>query len=179
VLNVLELRQQTQHDDLTGLLTRGAILALAAQELSRRDRHGRPAALLMLDVDRFRGINDRLGHPGADALLRRIATCAAGALRTGDQIARVGGDEFMILLPETVPPEATVVAEQVRRRVSELSHPQMSAGDVTISIGVAPLRDCITTVDACSVTADQLLYAAKGAGRNRCQQNLARRSLAA
>lgn len=179
VLSELELRKQTQHDELTGLLTRGAIFALAAQELSRRDRHGRPAALLMFDVDRFRGINDRLGHPGADKVLRSIATCAAAALRTGDQIARVGGDEFMILLPETLPPEATVVAERVRQRIAELSHPELPPGAVTISIGVAPLRDDIATVDAWSVTADQLLYGAKAAGRNCCQQSRARVSIAA
>jgi diguanylate cyclase (GGDEF)-like protein len=166
VMTELGLRQQTQHDALTGLLTRGAIVALARLELARRDRHDRPAVLLMFDVDHFRDINERFGHPGGDRILRSVATCAAAALRTGDQIARVGGDEFMILLPETSVDEAEFVAERVRRSVAALVQPDQPGGAVTISIGIAPLASHIDNFDAWAVAVDQLLYCAKQSGRN-------------
>lgn len=169
VLNEMELRQQTQHDELTGLFTRGAIIARAEQELSRRDRHGRPAVLMMLDIDHFRAVNTRLGHPGADLLIQRIATGAATALRDGDIIARAGGDEFMVLLPETLPHEAELVAERIRNAVTGLAHTPLSRGPLSISIGIAPLTDHIRSVQAWTVTADQCLYAAKRSGRNCCQ----------
>lgn len=166
VLNELEMRQQAQRDELTGLLTRGAFVAQAELELARRDRHDRPAALLMFDVDHFRGINERVGHPGADQILRAIATCASSALRAGDQIARAGGDEFLILLPETSPDEAEVVAERIRRSIAEMTHAALPGGAVTISIGIMPLTSYITNFDAWAVAVDQLLYAAKKSGRN-------------
>jgi diguanylate cyclase (GGDEF)-like protein len=166
VLNEFEMRQQAQHDELTGVLTRGAIIAQARLEIARRDRHNRPSALLMFDVDRFRGINDRLGHPGADHVLRTLAVGASSALRTGDHIARVGGDEFMILLPETLPDEAEAVAERVRKSVAGITYRGLPVGAVTISLGVAPLTRHIADFDAWAVTVDQLLYCAKQAGRN-------------
>lgn len=177
VLNELEMRQQAQHDELTGLLTRGAIVAQARLALARRDRHDRPAALLMFDVDRFRGINERLGHPGADQVLSAIATCASSALRTGDQIARVGGDEFMILLPETLPDEAEAVAERVRQSVASMAHPGLPGDAVTISIGIAPLTNSIASFDAWAVTVDQLLYCAKHSGRNCARRSWNRESV--
>lgn len=169
VLNEFDLRQQVQRDELTGLLTRGAMMVRAGEALAHRGRNDRPAVLMMLDVDHFRGANDRLGNPGADALLRQIAGVAAAALRSGDLIARAGGDEFMVLLPDTLPDEADVVAERIRQSVAELSWTPVSGGIVSISIGLAPLTDHIHTVQAWSVTADQCLYGAKQSGRNRCQ----------
>jgi diguanylate cyclase (GGDEF)-like protein len=179
VLVELELRQRSQRDELTGLLTRGAIIAQAGQELARRDRHDRPAALLMLDIDRFHAVNNALGYAAGDSVISAIATCAAAALRTGDQIARAGGDEFLILLPETLPEEAAVVAERVRHAVAGLSYAAMPGGSVTISIGVAALNPYIGNVDAWTSAAGQLLDSAKQSGRNRCQHNLAPAPLAA
>ena len=179
VLGELEMRQQTQRDELTGLMTRGAMVAKAGQELARRDRHGRPVALLMLDVDRFCGVNQVLGAAEADLVLRDIATCASDALRTGDLIARAGGDELMILLPETLPEEATLVAERIRQSIADLSPPGLPSGSLTVSIGVAPLTEAIATVDSWVTVANQLLYCAKQSGRNRCQQSQATLGIAA
>jgi diguanylate cyclase (GGDEF)-like protein len=166
VLKELEMRQQVQRDELTGLLTRGAFVAQAELELARSDRHERPAALLMFGVERFRGINQQVGHPGADQILRAIATCASSVLRAGDQIARAGGDEFLVLLPETSPDEAKIVAERIRRSIAEMTHTALPGGAVTISIGIMPLTRHIANFDAWAVAVDQLLYAAKKSGRN-------------
>jgi diguanylate cyclase len=122
---------------------------------------GQHNALLVIDVDEFKEINDTQGHDAGDALLVRLGQAIRGAVRTGDMVARVGGDEFTVLLPLCTQSEASRVAEQVRTAVLE-----MSGGDVTVSIGGAPLG---ADRRGAVLDADRALYAAKAAGRNRSE----------
>ena len=96
-----ELEKQARRDSLTGLLNRREILRLAEQELTRARRQGSPVALLMLDLDHFKSINDQFGHPAGDEVLRHVAELMTHAIRQTDQVARFGGEEFVVLLPDT------------------------------------------------------------------------------
>lgn len=141
-------------DPLTGLANRRAFDDVA-HTLAAPDR---PASLLVIDVDRFKTINDTAGHDAGDRLLRSVATAIAAAVRPSDFCARIGGDEFAIVLTDCSGDDALVVAERVRRDVARLD-----AG-VTLSIGVAPLGG--DDVRGAMLAADQALYAAKAAGRD-------------
>jgi diguanylate cyclase (GGDEF)-like protein len=149
-------------DSLTGLFNQGYFRQRLTEEVARAARYGIPLSLILIDVDHFKQVNDRLGHAAGDALLRRIANIiAAGCRRTDYQGVRRGGDEFAIILPHTPASAAEQLAERLRQTVA-------ASTDVTLSIGVADLDLC-----ACADTptldrnADRALYAAKAAGRNR------------
>ena len=158
-------------DALTGVLNRRRFTDLAADELSRALRHGTPVALLMIDLDHFKAVNDRLGHAGGDAVLRSFAATAEHVMRQGDVFGRVGGEEFAALLPQTSLDGAVVLAERLRQRLGD--EPAQVGSTVmpfTVSIGVAAWRaDGATepSIDRLMVAADRALYAAKGQGRNR------------
>ena len=122
---------------------------------------GEQNALLVIDVDEFKTFNDTQGHDAGDALLRRLGQTIRDAVRTGDTVARIGGDEFTVLLPLCTQTEAARVAEQIRTAVLE-----MSGGEVTVSIGGAPLG---ADRRGAVLGADSALYAAKAAGRNRTE----------
>ena len=124
-------------------------------------RHGDDNALLVIDVDEFKDINDTQGHEAGDALLRRLGQTIRDAVRAGDTVARIGGDEFTVLLPLCTQTEAGRVAEQIRTAVLE-----MSGGEVTVSIGGAPLG---ADRRGALLGADSALYTAKATGRNRTQ----------
>jgi diguanylate cyclase (GGDEF)-like protein/PAS domain S-box-containing protein len=160
-------------DALTGVLSRRRFTDLAADELSRALRHGTPVALLMIDLDHFKSVNDRLGHAGGDAVLRSFAATAESVMRQGDIFGRVGGEEFAALLPQTTLDGAVVLAQRLRERIG--AQPA-SVGDTqlpfTVSIGVAawagPGPDSSAAdFDRLMVAADRALYAAKAQGRNR------------
>jgi len=161
------------YEGLTGLLRREAILEQLDRELERALRYGRPQTVAMADLDHFKAINDRHGHLAGDSLLRRIAQVIAGGLRGTDWIGRYGGEEFLLVLPETGMEGAAAVAEKIRRSVQGTPVPldDGTPARATVSIGLASLdgaagqgkvlgRDLIAA-------ADRSLYEAKHAGRNR------------
>jgi len=154
-------------DPLTGLLNHRAFHARLDEEIARAERGSRPLALLLVDLDDFRTINNTHGHQAGDRALAAIAAALRGSLRAGDSAGRLGGDEFAALLPEADLPEALAVAERARAAVAGIALP---AGDATIhtttSLGVAALPRHARTRDALIAAADQAAYAAKDAGKN-------------
>jgi diguanylate cyclase (GGDEF)-like protein len=152
-----EYRYLAYRDPLTELPNRRAF----DDHMIALSRPGQHNALLVIDVDKFKEINDTQGHEAGDALLRRLAQAIRSAVRAGDTVARIGGDEFTVLLPQCAQVEAHRVAEDIRAAVLE-----MSGGEVTVSIGGAPLG---ADTRGAVLNADRALYAAKTAGRNRSE----------
>ena len=169
------LFESATYEGLTGLLRREAILEQLDRELERALRYSRPLTIAMADLDHFKEVNDRHGHLAGDALLRRIAKVVAGGLRSTDWIGRYGGEEFLLVLPETDMAGAAMVAEKIRRLVQGTPVPLEDGAParVTISIGLATLGDVMgpgqgkVTGRDLIAAADRSLYAAKHAGRNR------------
>lgn len=159
-----ELARLARRDALTGLPNRRALEEELAREAARAARAGAPLSAVALDVDRFKLVNDRHGHAAGDAVLQAIASRAAAALRGGDVLARVGGEEFVALLPGADLARAVEVAERIRARIG--AEPVGAAGVVTVSLGCAALAP---GEDGRSLLAraDARLYEAKRAGRDR------------
>ena len=154
-------------DALTGCLTVSHGTELIDIELRRARRYGRPAALLFIDLDRFKQINDRCGHALGDAALRAVGAALKSALRGSDLCCRYGGDEFLVLLPETPPEGARHVAESLRRKLAGIAVERPGgAVHVTASIGVAPARPGELDGASLVARADAAMYRAKRAGRN-------------
>lgn len=172
-----ELRRLATIDTLTGLLNRRAFGELADREFQASRRHQRPLALLMLDLDHFKRINDTHGHPVGDQVLQAVTTACHRLVRGTDSFARIGGEEFALLLPDTDRVGAMKVAEKLRDTVAALSIPPLNLR-VTVSIGVSTLQVGDQRMEELLVRADRALYLAKAAGRNRCEyhENVARRS---
>jgi diguanylate cyclase (GGDEF)-like protein len=151
-------------DPLTRLFNRRMGLLALEQEIARAERSSRPVTLLMCDLDHFKQLNDTLGHVQGDNALRATANVLRVTLRKGDTICRYGGEEFLVVLPDTVPADAAVLAARlfttVQRRGEELGMP------ITISIGLTAHRPG-DSVESMLQRADQALYASKGYGRNR------------
>jgi diguanylate cyclase (GGDEF)-like protein len=165
------------YESLTGLLRREAILEQLEKELDRALRYRRPLTIAMADLDFFKEVNDRFGHLAGDSLLRRIAQVVAGSLRSTDWVGRYGGEEFLLVLPETGLGGAVEVAEKVRALVQRTRVPMEDGSTmrVTLSIGLAALDDVrrlpekgekVTARDLIAA-ADRSLYEAKHGGRNR------------
>ena len=150
-------------DALTGLNNRRAWFEKLDQEWLRAQRYGSHPAVIMLDLDAFKAVNDRYGHRAGDALLRQVGEMLNQSLRASDVVARLGGDEFAVLLPDASRAEAAGVAEKMRGAVAA----HLPAG-VTLSVGVASAQDA-PELDARGLLqrADRALYDAKAAGRNR------------
>lgn len=169
VCDELELRMIAQVDHLTGALTRRGFIEQAEREISRARRYDRPSAIVILDVDHFKSVNDTYGHAAGDQVLHQIAKLAGVALRPTDVFGRLGGEEFAMLLPETNGEDAVVVAERLRQTIAD--HPMPLPGGrtmhVTASFGVAEFDPMSVSVAAWLERADTMLYAAKAAGRNR------------
>ena len=160
-------RRATACDHLTGLANRHAFFDAAAMELERMRRVPRPLSLILFDADHFKKINDQYGHPTGDAVLRELAVAMTATFRQIDVVARVGGEEFAILLPSTDLSGAMLVAERLRELVA--SQVLMIDGveiKYTVSGGVATMHDNALGLDGLMKRADQALYAAKGRGRN-------------
>jgi diguanylate cyclase len=154
-------------DDLTGVYNRRYFVGLVQREWARAHRYSTDAALLLIDVDHFKRVNDAHGHLCGDELLRQIARAAGESLRQADVLARFGGEEFIVFLPQTDPLGALDVAERIRERVQALSPLWHGVAiKVTVSVGVAPLRPDLLSLDWTIHEADTALYAAKAAGRN-------------
>jgi diguanylate cyclase (GGDEF)-like protein len=163
-------RMQTMadRDPLTGLANRRRLLAVGQEEQRRARRFGHPLAALMLDLDRFKLVNDRHGHGAGDDVLREVARRILATVRETDLPARYGGEEFAVLLPETDLDTAREAAERIRLAVAEKPiDTRRGALAVTLSVGVAVLDDDTRDLGALFDAADAALYAAKAAGRNR------------
>ena len=152
-------------DGLTGLYNHQFFLQALRQELLRSKRHGLRAALLLLDLDNFKRVNDERGHVEGDRVLMRAAAVVREGVREIDVAARYGGEEFAVLLPDTSRLGAFVVAERIRRRIEERF--ERGRSPVTVSGGIAVFPDDASTPADLIVQADAGLYGAKAAGKNR------------
>lgn len=162
------LRQLSTHDPLTRLFNRNVLEERVREEVGRARRYGRPLALAMVDLDLFKQFNDTFGHASGDAALRAFAHLLRRTVRSTDIVARFGGEEFVIVLPETPGDDAAVKLDQIRRLMETMLFdiPGVVDGHVTFSAGVATLdRESDHALDLLQ-RADDLLLAAKRAGRN-------------
>ncbi|HEY0835508.1 MAG TPA: diguanylate cyclase [Azospirillum sp.] len=166
-----ELRHLATTDPLTGLANRREFLAAAERELVRVRRYDRPAAVLMVDIDHFKRINDTHGHAAGDEALRRVAAICRDLLRESDLIGRLGGEEFGILLPETDVAAAREAAERLRAALAgaDIRRPDGGAMRLTASIGIAACTATDSSIGQALSRADDALYHAKGQGRNRVE----------
>lgn len=165
-----EMRKLANTDALTGIANRRHILNLGNRELSRARRYGNPLSVLMLDIDKFKSINDRWGHPSGDRVIQELANATMLLVRGQDMCGRLGGEEFALILPETDASGAAVIAERLRRTVEASEACRADDGTVvrfTISIGVASLTPADASFEAMLQRADKALYRAKEGGRNR------------
>jgi len=165
----LQVEARATHDRLTGIPNRETLLAILGAEIERAGRHYKPLSVAFIDIDRFKPINDTYGHKAGDAVLRQLARLIAEAVRVSDTFGRYGGEEFMLILPETMPEDAVKLAEELRTLVQ---HQTLPIGDqhtvkATISIGVAGGRGSGLQIDMLVDRADAAMYAAKSLGRNR------------
>ena len=152
-------------DHLTGLANRRRFERQLEREVARTERYGHPFCLLLIDVDDFKGVNDAHGHEAGDEALRRVANVIQSGTRGIDTGARIGGDEFAVILPETGLARGLEVAERLRAAISSL---EVGEGQrVTASIGVAELPTCARGGDELRAAADAALYEAKRGGRDR------------
>jgi diguanylate cyclase (GGDEF)-like protein len=160
---------QATRDRLTGVPNRETLLLTLAGEVERASRHSKPLAIAFMDIDRFKSINDTYGHRAGDLVLRQLAGLLSGSIRASDVFGRYGGEEFMLILPETTPEDARALVEELRELV--MRRPlTVSAGvliDATISIGVAGGHGSELQVDRLVDAADAAMYVAKSEGRNR------------
>jgi diguanylate cyclase len=159
-----ELEQDSRIDAQTGLATRPQWLALVAAELRRFHRYGAVSSLLMVDIDRFKRINDSAGHLAGDQVISEVSVLLREGLRSADSAGRYGGDEFGVLLPGTGREAALEVAERLRQAISA----RVSVGGlpVSLSIGVAELAPGMESIEDWTGAADEALYRAKAAGRD-------------
>lgn len=163
------LSELSARDSLTGLYNNGEFHRLLEAEIARSLRYRHGFAVLMLDFDYFKRINDSFGHPAGDAALRQLATVLTAALRPVDGVARYGGEEFAVILPETSLRGAETVAERLRRTVCEtpVQVGSPKSINVSVSVGVAAFPDHARSGRELIALADRALYEAKRTGRNR------------
>jgi diguanylate cyclase (GGDEF)-like protein len=157
------------HDSLTGLLNRPAILERLEQELSRCRRTGSSLAAVMIDVDHFKHVNDTLGHAAGDVVLSGVADRLRTGVRAYDSVARFGGEEFLVALPDCTAEQAERVAERARKNLAQGPIPVGDRGlKVTASFGVAATAQPeISDIASLLRAADLAMYRAKAGGRNR------------
>jgi diguanylate cyclase (GGDEF)-like protein len=161
-----EVKEHSVKDTLTGCFNRAHALEMLEAELARSRRSNAPLSILLFDVDHFKRINDRLGHGCGDAVLAAVGQRIRHVLRRSDLRCRYGGDEFLILLPETGDAGALRVAEWIRAEIEGVALPGAERLRLTISVGVASVYDGETTPAVLIDSADRALYQAKAAGRN-------------
>jgi diguanylate cyclase (GGDEF)-like protein len=165
---VTRLGDLASHDSLTGALKRGAFEQRLEAELARTERMAAPCALVVLDVDHFKRLNDTRGHAAGDGALRALALAVSAAKRRSDVFGRIGGEEFAVVLPDTGMNGARRFAENLREALPE------TMGEITVSFGVTEARIAGRTVRGMLHSADVALYEAMRAGRDRvmCAEEL-------
>ena len=166
-------RRMAEVDGLTGVCNRRHFQVLLSREAERARSAGHPLALRLADVDRFKDVNDRHGHPAGDAVLQHVARLLAQRLRRSDVVARYGGEEFAVLLPGSDREAAAALAEELRREIESSPAALPAPAEplrVTLSFGVASLPDDAASEQALVSAADRALYSAKNGGRNRVER---------
>ncbi|MDA8085460.1 MAG: diguanylate cyclase [Nitrospiraceae bacterium] len=161
-----KLEQLSRSDDLTGLLNKRALLERLEYEVDRARRYHAPLSLIICDLDNFKLVNDTLGHEAGDRVLRTVAQTLSGALRKSDILGRLGGDEFMLILPQTPLEGAGGFAERIRHMVEDISYPEDITVRPTLSLGIAAYNG-IPDPNEILKRADVALYDSKRAGKNR------------
>ncbi|WP_428827319.1 GGDEF domain-containing protein [Azonexus sp. IMCC34842] len=165
---IQELESQASRDSLTGIVNRRYFLATAGKHLQAAHQHGNPLALMIIDLDHFKQVNDQYGHLGGDEVLVAVVDACVGHLRTGDCFGRLGGEEFALLLPDSSLPEALETAERLRQATAALALTvQGNIVRPTISIGITLLQAGDDSLSSLLHRADLAMYAAKMQGRNR------------
>jgi len=159
-----QLRELATTDPLTGVANRRAFDARLQRDFAHARRYGRSMALMMLDVDNFKQRNDRFGHSEGDATLKRLAALLERGVREADLVVRYGGEEFVLLLPETDERQALILGERVLAMVRGY---EWGREQVTVSGGIADLQPTIVRPHELVTRADKALYAAKRAGKDR------------
>lgn len=164
------LAYAAHHDSLSGVLARGYLFELAGHDIALAKRYGHPLSIAMIDIDHFKGVNDTYGHAAGDALLCAVSRACSRQLRSSDYLGRIGGEEFVCVMPETAQDDAMACAERMRAAVGAIRL-DTPAGLVrcTISIGVAPLRAGHADVGMLVADADAAMYRAKSKGRDRVE----------
>ncbi|WP_338140554.1 sensor domain-containing diguanylate cyclase [Desulfurivibrio dismutans] len=163
-------RQEAMHDELTGTYNRRFLYDYANKELSKSLRSNDAFSLILLDIDRFKKVNDNYGHLYGDQVLRELVASLKCIIRQSDVLARYGGEEFAVLLPNTPASAAAFLAEKLRREVEQkgLAPPSTAQREkLTITVGVASFPDDGKSIERLFSVADQRLYMGKSAGRNR------------
>lgn len=162
-----ELETLSITDGLTALYNRRHIMEVLTNEVARARRHDHVFCVMMIDVDHFKRYNDASGHQAGDALLKKIGVMFKQSLRSNDHAGRYGGDEFIVVLPETESRSAVEVAERLRERVAAETSADTGKVPVSLCIGVAAFPEHGETLEAIVASADSALYEAKRGGRNR------------
>ena len=163
-----ELRHIARTDTLTGAASRGHLFEMMRHEMRRARRHSSPLSLLVMDLDRFKRVNDMYGHSAGDAALQAFAQACRDCLRESDLFGRTGGEEFVVMLPDSALGDAAGVAERIRSRIEGNGIPwEEGLIWLTVSIGVASVDVEGGSLEQGLKHADDALYQAKGAGRNR------------
>lgn len=165
----VELEFMATRDPMTGALNRRAFFTRAEVEWARSLRSGRPLAAITSDIDFFKKVNDTYGHHVGDAVIKDYARRAAEMLRLPDILARFGGEEFVILLPDTGLAEAKKVAERIRREIEKQADKSIPAYTVSLGVSIAQGEDAPPDIEALLAEADAALYRAKQGGRNRVE----------
>lgn len=168
VVDELELRRIAERDHLTGAMSRRSFVKQMEKEIARFRRHQRDSVLILLDLDHFKAVNDRYGHPAGDEVLRAVSLACCKELRANDAFGRLGGEEFGVLLSETDAAGGWDAAEKFRRTIEDLFIDVGEKLRVTSSFGLASLTDSVSSAEDWIAEADEALYSAKRQGRNRC-----------
>jgi diguanylate cyclase (GGDEF)-like protein len=166
---VLRFKRASLSDPLTGVANRRAFLDEAPRVIRRAKYARQPVALLLFDLDHFKEINDAFGHQAGDEVLASFSRLATSLIRPADLFARIGGEEFACLLPDTSQQGAVSLAERVRAACEATGHDFEASYTATVSVGVATMRGSTVNVEALLAAADRALYRAKERGRNRVE----------
>lgn len=160
-------QQMAFHDELTGAMNRHAILPLINDQIHLRGRHQTESCLAMIDLDHFKEVNDHYGHVVGDQVLRKLVRFIQGSVRAPDKLGRYGGEEFILLMPNTTLENGTELIDRLRREVAERDWSQIAPGlKIHVSAGVADIRNNDSLLELLT-RADSALYLAKQSGRNR------------